>query len=101
MYQCRNCQPVPKLPDLTVQFMHDFLYDFLPVSFSGTWVSKRSIREIGQNQIELRDSDRLFIPYARTCSYSLKPLHRFPVLWENFPRGDIKFIRNKPEFNFE
>jgi hypothetical protein len=27
------------------------------------------------------------------------PLHSFPANWENFPDENIKFIRNKKEFN--
>ena len=46
------------LPDLIsfskLQFMHRFLQKFLPSSFNETWI-KNSVRNIGENEIQLRN----------------------------------------------
>jgi len=79
-----------------VQFMHSFKNDFLPSSFQNTWVTNR-IRRDGQAEIELRNDDLLAIPFARILSRL--PLTSFPKIWETFPNDEIKFVRNKIEFN--
>jgi len=58
-----------------------------------------NIREIGDNAIVLRNSAQFNIPFSRLAMVDKRPLHSFPVNWENFPDENIKFIRNKMEFN--
>ena len=41
------------------------------------------------------------IPFARLSSTALQPLTCLPKTWENFPNEQIKFIRNKADFNFK
>ncbi len=62
------------------------------------WVTN-VIRRADQAQIELRNNDLLFAPFARTATTARLPLTSFPRLWNEFPDGGIKFIRNKLEFN--
>ena len=54
--------PSPPLPDLILfnklQFMQSFNQNFLPSSFNDTWV-KNSIRNIGENDIQLCNFDQL------------------------------------------
>jgi len=91
--------PLPLLCDFfKLQFMQRFLQGFLPQSFNNTWTTNR-IRHDNQPEIELRNDDDIFIPYARTNLISNQPLVSFPRLWETFPAGEIKFLRNKLEFN--
>jgi hypothetical protein len=78
--------------------MQKFTQGFLPLSFEDTWVSNR-IRRADQNQIELRNSDDLNIPFARLSSTLRHPLCSFPKLWESFENEQIKFTRNTVEFN--
>ena len=53
------------LPDLInffkIQFMHRFTQDFLPASFNQVWV-RNNIRNIGENEIQLRNSNRIQAP---------------------------------------
>ena len=81
-----------------LQFMQRYVQNFLPSSFDNTWITNR-IRLANQPHIELRNIDDYHIPFARTNLISLQPLISFPRIWEEFPDEQIKFIRNKPEFN--
>ena len=83
---------------LKIQFMQRYLQGFLPQSFNDTWITNRIQRD-GQAEIELRNEDRLYIPFARTNLIAKQPLISFPKMWESFPDGRIKFLRNKLEFN--
>jgi hypothetical protein len=97
----KACTILP-FPDIItfhkLQFMQRFVQGFLPSSFNDTWVNN-SIRNIGQNEISLRNDNQLNIPFARLVSTKRHPLCNFPKLWESFPDADIKFIRNIKEFD--
>ena len=89
----------PQLCDFfKIQFMHSFKQEFLPTSFNETWQTNR-IRRNDLAEIELRNDDLLAIPFARTKFCERLPLTSFPKIWTNFPSEEIKFIRNKIEFN--
>ena len=91
--------PLPDLIHFTkLQFMHRFSQKFLPESFSATWV-KNAIRNIGENEIVLRNFDQIRINTHRLTSFSKMPLFDFPKIWESFPDAQLKFIRNKLEFD--
>ena len=93
--------PFPKLCEFfKIQFMQRFIQNFLPSSFNNTWITNR-IRRHDQAEIELRNDDALYIPFARNNAISRFPLTSFPKIWEEFPADNIKFIRNKLEFNSE
>ena len=81
-----------------IQFMQHFVQKFLPEPLLSMWITN-AIRRLDQAEIQLRDDDLLHIPFARTNATSRFPLTSFPMLWENFPDGEIKFLRNKIEFN--
>ena len=81
-----------------LQFMQKFSQGFLPSSFEDTWITNR-IRRADQDQIELRNSDDLNIPYARLTSTERHPLCTFPKIWAAFENEQIKFTRNIIEFN--
>jgi hypothetical protein len=78
--------------------MQQFQQKFLPEVFLDTWIYN-SMREIGENSIVLRNSEQFLIPFSRLAIVDKLPLHSFPVNWEQFSDENIKFIRNKNEFN--
>ena len=90
------------LPDLIsfnkLQFMQRFNQNFLPSYFNDTWV-KNSIRNIGENDIQLRNFDQLRLTHANLTSLDLFPLYNFPKLWQDFPNEQIKIIRKPSEFD--
>jgi hypothetical protein len=43
--------------------------------------------------------DNFNIPFSRTAMLDKQPLFAFPKLWDEFPDHQIKFIRNRFEFN--
>jgi Reverse transcriptase (RNA-dependent DNA polymerase) len=93
--------PLPKLVEyFQLQFMQQFTQKFLPKALAHTWITN-AIRRHDQAQVELRDDDLLFIPRSRTNLTSKFPLSSFPKLWNEFPDEDLKFIRDKNEFNFK
>ena len=83
-----------------IQFMHRFVFNFLPDSFTDTWIVNR-IRRNDQSHVELRNDNRFYLPFVRTNQLKLHPLISFPSLWEEFPDESIKFIREKIEFNYK
>ena len=90
------------LPDLIsffkVQFMHRFSQKFLPSSFDQVWI-RNDLRNIGENEIQLRNNSRLQLPPSRTALTDRLPTFSFARTWEQFPDEQIKFIRKKIEFD--
>ena len=86
------------LPDLILfnklQFMQSFNQNFLPSSVNDTWV-KNSIRNIGENDIQLGNFDQLCLTHVNLTSLDLFPLYNFPKLWQDFPNEQNKII-SKP-----
>ncbi len=94
-----NILPLPNLIEFfKLQFMQRFSQKFLPVSFEGVWI-RNSIRYEGENEIILRNNDAFNIPFSRLVSLDRQPLFALPRMWEEFPDQQIKFIRNKVEFD--
>jgi len=101
LFKQLNVLPFPQLCEFfKLQFMHHFTQGFLPEIFNETWITNRIVHD-GQSEIELRNEDDFHIPFARTNLISIQPLIAFPKMWDSFPEGRIKFIRNKLEFNKE
>ena len=72
--------PLPDLITFTkLQFMHRFSQKFLPESFNDTWV-RNNIRNIGENEIQLRNSDQLQIPHFNMVGLDVFPLFNFPKI---------------------
>ena len=91
--------PLPNLISFSkLQFMQRFNQNFLPSSFNETWV-KNSIRNIGENDIQLRNFDQLRLTHANLTSLDLFPLYNFPKIWQDFPNEQIKIIRKPSEFD--
>ena len=60
---------------------------------------KNSIRNIGENDIQLRNFDQLRLTHANLTSLDLFPLYNFPKIWQDFPNEQIKIIRKPSEFD--
>ena len=92
------------LPDLVsffkVQFMHRFSQKFLPASFNQVWI-RNEIRNIGENEIQLRNNNRLQLPPSRIAMTDRLPTFNFARTWEQFPDEQIKFVRKKIEFDLK
>ena len=92
------------LPDLIsfskIQFMQRFVQKFLPTSFNETWVYN-SIRNIGENEIQLRNHLELQYQHSTLTKLDLFPLYNFPKLWQTFPDQQIKIIRKTSEFDLK
>ena len=99
----KKLQVLP-LPDLitfnTLQFMQRFTQNFLPESFNDTWV-RNAIRNIGENEIQLRNSDQLQIVDSNLASLDVFPLFNFPKIWQDFPDEQLKFTRKTAEFDLK
>ena len=80
-----------------LQFMQRFTQNYVPTALENMWVTN-STRHADEH-IQLRNDDFLYIPFARSITTERLPLTYFPRLWNEFPDGAIKFIRNKIEFN--
>ena len=94
-----NILPLPDLIEFTkLQFMHRFTQKYLPVSFNNTWV-RNSIRNIGENEILLRNANQLKLNTHRLSTFAKNPLFDFPKIWELFPDNQLKFIRNTLVFD--
>ena len=90
------------LPDLItynkLQFMQRFTQQFLPESFNDVWV-KNAIRNIGENEIQLRNANQFQITASTLTSLDILPLFDFPKTWQTFPDEQIKIIRKTLEFD--
>ena len=80
--------------------MHRFSQKFLPSSFNDTWI-KNSIRNIGENEIQLRNFNQLQHAHSSLSSLDVFPLYNFPKLWQEFPDMQIKIVRKPIEFDIK
>ena len=80
--------------------MQRFTQNFLPESFNDTWV-RNAIRNIGENEIQLRNSDQLQIVDSNLASLDVFPLFNFPKIWQDFPDEQVKFTRKTAEFDLK
>ena len=91
--------PLPMLCEFfKVQFMQQFTQKFLPTAILTQWVTN-VVRRDNEAHVVLRNDDLLHIPPARTNATAKLPLTSFPRIWTEFPAEEIKFMRNKIEFN--
>jgi len=91
-----------------LQVIQQYSQGFLPPAISGTWI-KNSERARGNEEEDeggavrrfqaLRNEDDYFVPYSRLVSIDRSPFIAFPTLWNNFKEPELKFTRNKLQFN--
>jgi len=93
------------LPDLItffrLQFMQRFSFGLAPRIFVDVWTTQAARHHQNLHNYLLRNSDNLYIPPARINSNDKHPFHLFPRIWSDFDAFDIKFTRNKSEFNLK
>ena len=89
-----------------LQVIQQYSQGFLPPAISGTWI--KNSERAGGNEGEggavrrfqaLRNEDDYFVPYSRLVSIDRSPFIAFPTLWNNFKEPELKFTRNKLQFN--
>ena len=78
--------------------MQRFKQKILPTSFDDTWVFN-AIRNIGENDIQLRNRDQLRPIHSNLAGLDVFPLFDFPKIWQDFPDEQIKITRKKSEFD--
>ena len=92
------------LPDLItfskIQFMHRFIQGFLPASFNKTLV-RNAVRNIGENEIQLRNRDHLQNIHSNLVSLDTFPLFSYPKIWQDFRDENIKIIRKTSSFDLK
>ena len=79
-------------------FMHRFKQGFLPSPFNDTWITN-AIRNIGENDTQLRNHDQLQRIHSNLSNLDLFPLFNFPKIWQDFPDEQIKILRKISEFD--
>jgi hypothetical protein len=84
------------LPDLIsffqYQFMHRYITNRVPVAFANTWTFN-SNRQIGLNNINLRNQNLFQVPVANIKSLERIPYFLFPRIWNGFDNEAIKSIQ--------
>ena len=78
--------------------MQRFVQNFLPTSFNDTWIRK-AIRNIGENEIQLRNWDQLQHVHSNLVSLDLFPLFSYTKIWQDFQDENIKIIRKTSTFD--
>ena len=90
------------LPDLVsfykIQFLQRFSQELLPESFNKIWL-RNTIRNIGENEIQLRNNNQFTNPPSHLALTDRLPTYSFINAWESFPAENLKIIRNKIEFD--
>jgi Reverse transcriptase (RNA-dependent DNA polymerase)/Endonuclease/Exonuclease/phosphatase family len=83
-----------------LQFMQQYVQGYLPETFTGEWLTALEIAEEDElPNLRNRNYDDFIIPFARLTLTERFPLTSFPKTWNSFTEFDIKFLRNKLEFN--
>ena len=99
MFKELQILPLPDLISFSkIQFMQRFVQNFLPTSFNDTWIRK-AIRNIGENEIQLRNWDQLQHVHSNLVSLDLFPLFSYTKIWQDFQDENIKIIRKTSTFD--
>ena len=99
LFKKLNILPLPDLISFSkLQFMQRFSQNFLPESFRETWV-RNNIRNIGENEIQLRNFNQLQPIHSNLVKLDIFPLYNFPKLWQDFPNEQLKITRKPTEFD--
>jgi hypothetical protein len=87
--------PLPLLVEyFKFQFMQHFLFKYLPLSFSETWLTSAN-RQAGMDPTPLCHDDDLHITLARLTCTENHPVVSFPKVWNELPAHDLKTIGYK------
>jgi len=92
------------LPDLItfaqLQFMHRYVNNMLPSSFSGKWEYAGN-RNIGINNMQLRHNKDLIVPFARIALTAKMPHSNLPKIWNLFRENELKTEKSPTRFDTE
>ena len=75
---------------IRIDFVHSYSHNLLPISFSNIWIRK--------DTMNLRNMLDYNIPFARLKLSQRLPLHKFPRVWNDLDKPDIKDTYDKIEF---
>ena len=85
--------PLEKMIELSkLKFMHDYVFDRLPLSFAETWVNNRQRNPLNN----LRNADLYYQPQPNFELFRRFPLYTFPTAWN--AADDNKYNPNRYTF---
>ena len=86
LFKKLNILPLPSLIEFfKLQFMQQFLQGLRPKNFTNVWTTIEACSlNLNRHNYPLRNSDNLFIPFARLKLTEKHPLHFFLKLWSEF-----------------
>ena len=99
LFKMLQVLPLPDIISYTkIQFMQRFKQKFLLSSFEETWVFN-DIRNIGENDVQLRNHEQIQPVHSTLTSLDIFPLFNFPKTWQDFPDEQIKIRLKTTEFD--
>ncbi len=99
IFKKHNILPLPDLIDYSkLQFIHRYKFNLLPSSFNNFWTLNAE-RNIGSNQLQLRNNDDFSLPLPRLTTVKNLPYYSLPSLWNSFPNNDIKTTQSHTLFD--
>ena len=100
LFKNLNIIPLNLLIDyFKLQFMYRFCSATLPNSFTNTW-QMNSDRLQGNERMQLRNYNEIYVPTTRLTSTEKFPLIAYPRLWNNFGVTTIKESVSLSSFNY-
>jgi hypothetical protein len=87
-----------------LQFMQQFYFNHLPLSFNNMWLTNARRRELqladqDQEPHDLRNEGDFHVSFSRLSSSDRHPLINFPKTWNEFAHPEIKSTAHKSVFN--
>jgi hypothetical protein len=85
-----------------LKFMHDYVFDRLPLSFAETWVTNRQRNPLNN----LRNADLYYQPQPNFELFRRFPLYTFPLAWNaaddnKYNPNRFTFVRSQKDRMFE
>jgi hypothetical protein len=81
-----------------IQFMHQFVNNYLPLSFANMWTTNAERRVEADGPV-LRNALDFIVPFSRLTSTENHPFIAIPRTWNHFDSLEIKLNPSKPHFN--
>jgi hypothetical protein len=103
LFKSLEILPLPSLISyFKIQFMQQYKWGLLPVSFNNIWVTREAHRAQSTPMVLRNDAD-FYIPVSRLTQCSLLPYYSLPRIWSEFDQLNpaISILRDKKDFNKE
>ncbi len=103
LFRSLEILPLPSLISFfKIQFMQQYKWGLLPVSFNNIWVTREAHRAQSTPMVLRNDAD-FYIPASRLTQCSLLPYYSLPRIWSEFDQlhPAISILKDKTEFNRE